>query len=221
MQPGLQPRYRLAEAAIIIGMPTPTLRTWFCGWPGGRPAVLRSDGGARRPPVLSFFNVVEARFLNAYRQRGVSMQKIRLALDFVSESLTGFERPLLKPDFETDGKELFIQLQQAGKSARLLEASSGGQLVWPEAVQAHFKSLDRDDRGDPTRLWLDDRRKVMLDPGHGWGLPVIAGSGVRTDILYERLEAGEDLAGVAEDFSLSRSAVEAAVAWERAARRAA
>ncbi len=221
MQPGLEPRYHLAEAANIIGMPAATLRTWFCGRPGGKPAVLRPDGGARRPPVLSFFNVVEARFLDAYRRRGVSMQKIRLALDFVSESLTGFERPLLKPDFETDGRALFIQLQEAGENSRLLEASAGGQLVWPEAVQAHFKSLDFDDRGDPTRLWLDDRREVMLDPRYGWGLPVMAEAGVRTDVLYERLKAGEELPAIAEDFSLSPAAVESAVAWERAARRAA
>jgi len=52
-------------------------------------------------------------------------------------------------------------------------------------------------------------------------LPVVAASGVRTDVLFERLKAGEDLKAVAEDFSLDRAAVEAAVAWEKAARRAA
>ena len=221
MQHGIEPRYRLAEAAKIIGMPAPTLRTWFCGWPSGKPPVLSPDGGADGAPILSFFNVVEARFLDAYRRRGVSMQRVRRALDFVSEHLPGFERPLLKPDFETDGEALFVELQETGKAPTLLEASGGRQLVWPEAVREHFQSLDFDARGDPTRLWLDNRRKVMLDPRFGWGLPVIAGSGVRTDVLFERLEAGEELDTIAEDFSLELSEVEAAVAWEQAARRAA
>ncbi len=222
MQHGIEPRYPLAEAAKIIGMPTPTLRTWFCGWPTGKPPVLAADGGADTPLILSFFNVVEARFLDAYRRRGVSMQRVRLALDFVSEHLSGFERPLLKPDFETDGKALFIELQEeAGDAPMLLDVTGGGQLTWPEAVQEHFQSLVFDDQGDPSRLWLDDRHDVMLDPRFGWGLPVVAGSGVRTDVLFERLEAGEGLDAIAGDFSLKRSEVEIAVAWERAARLAA
>ena len=221
MQHGQEPRYRLAEAATIIGMPTPTLRTWFCGWPSGKPPVLVPDGATESPLIISFFNVVEAHFLNAYRRRGVSMQRVRRALDFVSARLSGFERPLLKPDFETDGRALFVELQETGKAPTLLEASGGGQLVWPEAVREHFQSLVFDDRGDPTRLWLDNRRTVMLDPRFGWGLPVISDSGVRTDVLFERLEAGEDLHAIAADFSLKSSQVENAVAWERAPRRAA
>ena len=221
MQHGVEPRYRLAEAATIIGMPSPTLRTWFRGWPSGKPPVLATDGGTDGPLILSFFNVVEARFLDAYRRRGVSMQRVRRALNFVSEHLPGFERPLLKPEFETDGRTLFIELQEAGKTPMLLDATGGGQLVWPEAVREHFQSLVFDDRGDPSRLWLDDRRKVMLDPRFGWGLPVIAGSGVRTDVLFERFEAGESFDAIAEDFSLKMSEVETAVAWEQAARRAA
>ena len=149
------------------------------------------------------------------------MQRVRRALNFVSEHLPDFERPLLKPEFETDGRTLFIELQETGKTPMLLDATGGGQLVWPEAVREHFQSLVFDDRGDPSRLWLDDRRKVMLDPRFGWGLPVIAGSGVRTDVLFERFEAGESFDAIAEDFSLKMSEVETAVAWEQAARRAA
>lgn len=221
MHPGVEPRYRPAEAAGIIGMPVPTLRTWFRGWSGGKPPVLATDRGTDGPLTLSFFNVVEARFLDAYRRRGVSMQRVRRALNFVSEHLPGFERPLLKPEFETDGRTLFIELQEAGKTPMLLDATGGGQLVWPEAVREHFQSLVFDDRGDPSRLWLDDRRSVMLDPRFGWGLPVIAESGVRTDVLFERFEAGESFDAIAEDFSLNTSDVETGVAWEQTTRQAA
>ncbi len=220
MEPGKTPRYLVGEAATIIGMPAATLRTWFRGWPNGKPAVLTPDGGGSTPLVLSFFNVVEAKFLDAYRRKGVSMQRVRRALDYVSERMAGFERPLLKPDFETDGKALFIEVNDSERTS-LLEVSGGGQLVWPEAVRQHFQSLEFDHRGDPSRLWLDDRHEVMLDPRFGWGLPVIAGSGVRTDVLFERAKAGEDLEAIAEDFSLESADVEAAITWEQAARQAA
>ncbi len=149
------------------------------------------------------------------------MQRVRRALNFVSEHLSGFERPLLKLEFETDGRALFIELQETSKTPMLLDATGAGQFVWPEAVREHFQSLVFDDRGDPSRLWLDDRHEVMLDPRFGWGLPVVAGSGVRTDVLFERSEAGEELDAIAGDFSLKTSQVETAVAWERVARRAA
>ena len=57
-------------------MPVPTLRTWFRGWPSGKPPILTADGGTDGPLILSFFNVVAARFLSVYRQRGVSMQRV-------------------------------------------------------------------------------------------------------------------------------------------------
>jgi uncharacterized protein (DUF433 family) len=45
-------------------------------------------------------------------------------------------------------------------------------------------------------------------------LPVVAGSGVRTEIVLEQVEAGVSLAQVADDFGLSRDDVDYTLAFE-------
>jgi uncharacterized protein (DUF433 family) len=58
-------------------------------------------------------------------------------------------------------------------------------------------------------------RHVVVDPGYGWGLPVVAGSGVRTEILYERLDVGESIATIASGFNVTTVDVEHALEFER------
>jgi uncharacterized protein (DUF433 family) len=55
---------------------------------------------------------------------------------------------------------------------------------------------------------------VVIDPDFGFGLPVIADSGVRTEIVLEQIEAGVDPASVARDFGISRDDVDYALAFE-------
>lgn len=223
---GKEPRYSLDDACLLTGVPKATLRTWFLGWPAAngrspQPAVLRPDQEAYDPLTLSFFNIIETRFLSAYRQLGVPMQRVRLALEYVKAKMPNVPRPLLAQTFESDGRSLFVEYLDEGGDSSLLDASSAGQGVWPEVVRAYFKSIEFDDGGNPSRFWLDRDRKLIVDPRLGWGMPAIASTGLRTEIVFERFEAGEDIGVIAEDFSIDAHAVQQALRWEQQARIAA
>ncbi|MEE9278605.1 MAG: DUF433 domain-containing protein [Myxococcota bacterium] len=220
-----EPRYPLIEASHLTAVPKATLRTWFVGWHAAnrapQPAILRPDQAAVEPLTLSFYNVIEARFLAAYRRLGVPMQRVRVALEYVQTRMPTERRPLLTRTFETDGRGLFIEFIHSDGDPRLLEVSAGGQQVWPEIVRAHFKSIEFDDTGHPARFWLDPRHKLVVDPRVAWGMPAIAKTGLRTEIVFERFDAGEDVDVIAEDFSLDPHTVQEALRWEQQARLAA
>jgi len=223
---GLEPRYPLGEASYLTSVPQATLRTWFLGWPKRSrqpplPAVLHPDQGAIQPLTLSFYNIIEARFLAAYRRLGVPMQRVRVALEYVRTRMPGEQRPLLTRRFETDGRHLFLEFLDQHGEIGLLEASAAGQQVWPEIIRAHFKSIDFDDAGHPARFWLTADREIVVDPLVGWGMPVIAKTGLRTEIIFERFDAGEDVDVIAEDFSLDPHTIQEALRWEQQARLAA
>ena len=222
---GTEPRYSLAEASYLTAVPRATLRTWFVGWHSAgrapRPPVLCPEQDAVDPLTLSFYNVIEARFLAAYRRLGVPMQRVRVALEYVQTKMPTGRRPLLTRTFETDGRGLFIEFIHTDGDPRLLEVSAGGQQVWPEIVRAHFKSIELDDIGHPARFWLDRRRELVVDPRVGWGMPAIAKTGLRTEIVFERFYAGEDVDVIAEDFSLDQHTIQEALRWEQQVRLAA
>mgnify|MGYP003947620521 CR=1 FL=1 len=54
----------------------------------------------------------------------------------------------------------------------------------------------------------------MVDPDYGFGYPVIADSGVRTEIILERFKAGDLEKQIAEDFNVDPIDVERALQFE-------
>ena len=76
------PAYPLSEAARYLKLPAATLRAWTVGRPyptahgqGHFPALIRP--AAKEPPVLSFWNLIEAHVLRALRtEHGVPIKEL-------------------------------------------------------------------------------------------------------------------------------------------------
>jgi uncharacterized protein (DUF433 family) len=103
-----------------------------------------------------------------------------------------------------------------GPAFCLVAAVRGRLILTPPA--ASF--VDRVDwRGDTAAAWRahdDPRSPVRIDPDVRSGQPAVGG--VRTEILWEQVEAGEDLGKVAEAFDLSADDVRWALAYEHSRR---
>ena len=65
--------------------------------------------------------------------------------------------------------------------------------------------------GDP------ERRPIAIDPGIAFGRPIVLRAGVSTGVIAERIDAGESVADLADDYGLTTEEVEQAVVYERAA----
>jgi uncharacterized protein (DUF433 family) len=211
---GEQPRYALAEAARLGRLRPHTLRRWTRGYryAGGlQPPVLRQASPAAG---LSFFDLLEVVFLRAYRERGLSLQSIRRALDFTAENLS-VDRPLLLKAFLHDGKDLFARFQSDAGEHGLINVSRRGQTAWPEVVAQYLEELDYE-HDIAIRWWPEGRaRNVLIDPRFEFGWPVVPSKNVRTELLAERWEAGERIAQIAADFDISEEEVEDALRYEQ------
>ncbi len=103
-----QPAYSLAEAARYLKLPQATLRTWVVGrdYPvadgqGKFRALIKPARG--KPPVLSFYNLIEAHVLRALRtDHRVSLKALRASIAYAEREL-GVQRLLLREDLRTGG----------------------------------------------------------------------------------------------------------------------
>lgn len=202
------PTYGVAEAAHYMRLPPTTLRQWVTG-----PArVIRLVPG--RPPLLSFWNLVEAYVLAGLRRRHrVPFQRVRKALRFVERELDT-ARPLIEQQFMTDGLDLFFE-----EYGRLINASRAGQTAMRSLLEASLERVARDPRGLAQRLFPWSReprepREVEIDPRRAFGKLVVAGTGIPTAIIADRLRAGDSLAHLAKDYKLTLDQVGAALRWE-------
>jgi uncharacterized protein (DUF433 family) len=227
VQPEADPRrlsaYPLAEAAHYLRIPLATLRSWIYGryYPTKagksrfRPLIHLPDS---KPPALSFINLVEAHVLDALRREdNIPLYKVRLALDYVSREVDSLH-PLAEHAFQTDGVDLFVS-----RFGKLISASEAGQLAMKEIITAHLRRVEHDDAGMASRLYpftrkrqLDEPKVVVIDPYISFGRPVLAGTGITTNIIAERYKAGESIDELAQDYGCDRFQVEEAVRCELA-----
>lgn len=219
-----RPAYGLAEAARYIKLAPATLRSWVLGRPyptaAGvghfRPLIAPAS---RDPALLSFWNLVEAHVLQALRtEHGVSVKALRTALDFAEESL-GIQRLLLRRELYTDAGYVFLD-----RYGELINLSASGQLAMRRLLNEHLKRVEWDEWQFPVRLFpfiaaernIGDR-SIAIDPKISFGRPVVLRRGISTGTIADRVDAGETVAGLAEDYELSAAEIELAVLYERAA----
>jgi uncharacterized protein (DUF433 family) len=148
----------------------------------------------------------------------VPMSAVRTALDFAENELQ-IERLLLSDELRAAAGTVFIE-----RLNQLIDLGRSGQIALKELLQAHLQRIDRNLDGLPLRLYpviaewgLRGPKIVGIDPAISFGRPFIAGKGVRTSTIVERLDAGESREAVAADYQLDDSEIDAAILYERAA----
>jgi uncharacterized protein (DUF433 family) len=146
------------------------------------------------------------------------MSAVREALRYAEEK-SNISRLLLSYELRTAAGRLFIE-----RLGKLIELSHSGQLAMTEVFMGYLKRMERGINGLPFRLFpvipslgFRSPQIVTIDPNVAFGRPFIAGKGVRTSAIVERLDADEPREAVAMDYGLDDSEIDAAILYERAA----
>lgn len=219
-----QPAYGPAEAARYLRLPAATLRTWVIGrdYPKGdshakfHPLIKPASS---QPLQLSFYNLIEAHVLRALRtDHGVALAELRKAISYAEKKLQ-LHRLLLSPDLRTHAGQVFLD-----RYVELINLSASGQLAMRKMFEAHLQQVEWDEWKFPVRLYpyIDStarsaERPIAIDPLVAFGRPIVRRAGISTAAIADRLDAGETVEALADDYDLSRDEIEQAVLYSRAA----
>jgi len=227
------PSYSITEAAIYLGIPPSTLKSWFRGY--------KAQNGKRYPPLikpadpkrllLSFYNLAEAHILDAARRRRVNERKLRIAVEWANECLPG-PHPLLSHEFATAGRRIFVdKLQGKGKT---VEASRYGQIVdlrLAPTLKQFLKTIIRDTdklpieihpiRPTPRTTRINKKKTrvyvmespLAINPTICSGRPIVRGTDVLASVLRHRAHAGEPLSDLSKDYGLDLSEIKKVVRY--------
>ena len=205
------PAYTVAEAARYLRIPNQTLRTWILGRPPLRPLI---DAPINNPTRLSFNNVVEAYALRALRTRhGVSIGNAREAIEFAGRECD-VDRILLSGELRTAAGDLFLS-----KYGELINLNKSGQLALARLLKDCLRRITYDELNLPIRLSVPetDYNAIVMDPWIAFGRPVVYGRGISTAAIVGRVDAGETVHDIAQDYRLTTEQVEAAIVYDLAA----
>lgn len=217
-----QPAYSIAEAARYVRVAPATLRSWVAGRPYkrvGGPAffepLIRPADPSRH--LLSFHNLIEAHVLRALRaQHEVKVKAVREAVRYAQQTFK-IDRLLLRPELRTQAGELFLD-----RYGELVNLSKSGQLAMRKLLEAYLQRVDW--KGHlPVRLYpfvtgeVPTDRAIVIDPQIAFGRPVISRRSISTAAIAERIDAGESIEDLVDDYDLRREEIEEAVLYESAA----
>lgn len=212
-----QGAYLIPDAARILRVPLPVLRTWVAGrkdvnqeryFPIGR---LPSKG-TRADRYFGFHSLIELFTVAQLRKRGVPMAVVRAAREELMERFQT-AHPFALRGLMTSGKALIKALNDDA----LLELGTQGQTAFTKVLEPFCASLDFDRASDLASRYfpLGRGKPVVVDPRHAFGRPVIDGTNITTEAIMSLLRGGETVENIAESFQIEPEAVTAAKAFEQ------
>jgi uncharacterized protein (DUF433 family) len=206
------PRYSIPEAALYVRIPANTLRAWTLGQNYVtrtgvhrvfKPLIQLADD---KNKLLSFYNLVEAHILRfTTEERKVPFKNVRKALDYVHEKIPG-KHPLLTHNFETSGKDVFIQ-----HLGNTINATAHGQHAMRQILEKYLALIPRDASGLPIRVFPIHSKRLAIDPFFSSGKPIVRDKGVMASVLWGRSKSGESILEIARDYGLTEVEVREAI----------
>jgi uncharacterized protein (DUF433 family) len=160
--------------------------------------------------AVSFVDLMEVAAIGRLIDKGFSLKRIRKINTYCRIYLKK-QRPLVTETFKVAGHDIFIEedfdvLVNVGYEA--------GMRAWEEVLDPFLDDVEYEN--ELVRRWwpLGKAHRVVVDPDYGFGLPVIAGTGVRTEIIAERTRAGDSTEEITYDFGVTEDQIEDAIRWE-------
>jgi uncharacterized protein (DUF433 family) len=206
-----------------LGLTSHRLRRWLEG---------ATVNGLQYPPVIrpeptgsdsvTWGEFVEAGLLRGYRQKNVSLQKMRPFIEGMREQW-GVPYPLAHFKPLIFDQNLVYELQQRTSldPALYLFQVDEGQMLLAPPLKDFLDRVEFDpNTGAVSKLYPNFlKTPVEIDPEVSFGVPQI--KGVRTESVAESVAAGETLEQAALSWGLGAAEVQAALDWERSLKRAA
>ncbi len=200
------PSYGLPEASAYLRLPYGVVREWVSK-EGPVPAAGKN--------LLSFSNLLELHVLKALRKsHKLKMQSIRKGLGFYRAEF-GSVHPLLDPRIETDGISLILREDDA-----YVNLSRAGQTALQAIVATYLRRIDTADSGRKDFFPFvrdaaeDEPRSIQISPALAFGKPVLAGTGISTEVVAGRFLARDSIVELAEEYRVNPRLIEEAIRWE-------
>ena len=214
--------YTVPDAARLSRVSTGRIRRWMRGY---RFRTKKKEHHSRalwhgqldpidRSLALGFLDLIEIRFVDAFRKAGVGWAMLRKAHERGVE-MFGTDHPFCTHGFVTDGRGIFVELHRETGEPSLLEIANR-QHVFAQIAKPFLKDLEFGD-DDMLIRWrpATSNRLVVIDPTRSFGRPIVFRHGVPTEVLARATAACGSIEEVSRWYEVPTLDIEDAVEFEQ------
>lgn len=186
----------MPEAAVILQIPLHKIRFWTNGYSPtlskGQRAIVPNLKllGSSRDRAFNFLTLIEMRVIMAFRESGISFHKVRQARQELITML-GMNHPFAYRKLLYDKKKIYVVFDGPEKST--IELGTRGQAVFHDIISNFCKKIDFSNQSElAERFWpLGRDKSIVVDPHHAFGHPVIHGTNIFPETIFNLHRAGE------------------------------
>ena len=213
--------YSFADAARFIGAKPRELRRWALGYKAGggnetfSSPLWRTQLFGTEIEGLGFKDLIELRFVHAFRNEGVSIQVIRRTLEVARERLSA-PYPFTRKKFRTDGKRIFMEVIEETGDESLVDVEKQQNVIQRVIGPSLRDGVELDMQGEAARWFpLKNSKAIVFDPARKFGQPILAEYDVPTIAIADAVRAeGGNEKRVAKLYDVPLAAVRKAIEFE-------
>lgn len=195
------------DVANILRLPPSKVRRWLAEfWDRKFGGDKTYSFGSEGRKAVNFYTLIEFFVFYQLREQHISAQAIQKAHKEISE-LLGTAYPFAYADISHDGKKVWYETLEA-----LLKADGKHQISIKGVIQPFLKKIQYDKDKIAERYFpLDHSKNVVIDPKHQFGQPVVNGTNIKTETLYNLYKGGESDENICILYGLSKDKVKDAL----------
>lgn len=214
--------YPVSFASRLTGIPSRSIRRWLLGYSRRTKGTTRTYAPVLEDELgliegrlfLSFLDLIEVQFLEAFLRHGVRWTTIREAATNARE-LLGTTHPFSTKRFSTDGKRILVSSTEGIEDRNLMDLIDS-QLEIVELVEPLLRGAIEFSNYDLASRWwpMGRDKQIVIDPRYSFGKPVVSQSRIPTDVLTATYKATESIEEVADWYEVDVESVRQAIEYE-------
>lgn len=203
--------YSVPDLAFILQLPQQKVRRWINDFWDAR-LGKRYDGkyswGNGKEKATNFHTLIEFYVFYQLRELKVGFKAIRNAHEAMAEQLKT-PYPFASSPLLTDGKSILYSLEDG----TTLKADKTLQIVFKEIIESFCTKIEFSGNLLAQKFYpLGKQHRIVVDPHHQFGQPIISDTNIRAQTIFGLHEAGETTQFISRLYNLSEEEVKDAVA---------
>jgi len=210
--------YTTMEIANILRIPYQKVHLWINKyWDGelGKAYEGNYSWSIDKTKAVGFHTLVEFYIMVQFAEVGVSTRQVLNAHKELSKTFNTpfpFAQKNVIENIHTDGKKIFLSTNDGTIT---LDGSKQFNLAF---IKLFYKKLEFDNDLLASRYWpLGKGHKIVCDPHHKFGQPIVEGTNIQAEAIYRMYVAKEPMSFIADLYEISEDKVKDAVKFYKEA----
>jgi uncharacterized protein (DUF433 family) len=210
--------YPVSEIARILRLPNYKIHRWIdTYWDGelGKEFEERYSWKTNKSKAVGFHTLIEFYIMMSLSEAGVKTRSILNAhkeLSGIYNSPFPFALKEVVNGLKTDGSKIFFKAKDD------IVTLDGSKQLNLNFLKLFFKKLDFDLNNVASKYWpLGKEKKIVVDPKRKFGHPLINGSNIYPETIYNLYKGDESIEYIAHLYNLSEKEIKDAIEYCQAA----